>query len=453
MSKVNFTSGRVTDFQCPAGKPQAFLWDAKAHGLALRVTSNGARAYVFQSRLNGASVRLTIGDPSVWSIPEAQAEARRLQGLLDQGRDPRIEKAATVAKETAERVATRAVRLRLETSGLDAWAVYIADRRGNWKERTYLDHVVHTAAGGEKRKRSELKTVTGVLYPLLAMPLGSIDGEAVHAWAVRETKRRPTAARYGYRMLRAFLNWCGEHPDYRVIANLDACKNKKAREKLGKPNARSDSLQKEQLESWFTHARADANLVIAAFLQCLLLTGARREEVMDLRWEDIDFKWKTIRISDKVEGERQIPLTPYVAHLLNWLPKRNEWVFSSPTSASGRLMSPRKNLMKVVHESGLPHLTFHGLRRSFGTLSEWVDCPVGVAAQIQGHKPSAIAEKHYRVRPIDLLRMWHERIESFILENAKVEFTPDEEAVVGLKAVTTGTAARKPSKGRARSAA
>jgi integrase len=44
--------------------------------------------------------------------------------------------------------------------------------------------------------------------------------------------------------------------------------------------------------------------------------------------------------------------------------------------------------------AGLPDLTLNGLRRSFGTLSEWLECPAGVVAQIMGHKPSAIAEKH-----------------------------------------------------------
>ena len=40
-----------------------------------------------------------------------------------------------------------------------------------------------------------------------------------------------------------------------------------------------------------------------------------------------------------------------------------------------------------------------------GTLCEWVEMPAGVVAQIQGHRPSATAEKHYRRRPLDLLRM------------------------------------------------
>ena len=71
--------------------------------------------------------------------------------------------------------------------------------------------------------------------------------------------------------------------------------------------------------------------------------------------------------------------------------------------------------------AGLPHLSLHGLRRSFGTLAEWTETPTGVVAQIMGHKPSALAEKHYRRRPLDLLRMWHTKIEAWMLEQAGIE--------------------------------
>lgn len=67
-------------------------------------------------------------------------------------------------------------------------------------------------------------------------------------------------------------------------------------------------------------------------------------------------------------------------------------------------------------------MTLHGLRRSFKSLTEWIEIPAGVVAQIMGHKPSATAEKHYTVRPLDLLRLHHERIEAWILEQAGVEF-------------------------------
>jgi integrase len=106
------------------------------------------------------------------------------------------------------------------------------------------------------------------------------------------------------------------------------------------------------------------------------------------------------------------------------LPRRNEWVFSSPMAATGRLMEPRIGHNKALTAAGLPALSLHGLRRSFGTLAEWVECPAGVSAQIMGHKPSAIAEKHYRRRPLDLLRMWHVKIEAWILEQAGIEFVP-----------------------------
>ena len=59
---------------------------------------------------------------------------------------------------------------------------------------------------------------------------------------------------------------------------------------------------------------------------------------------------------------------------------------------------------------------------NFGSLTEWLETPAGVVAQIQGHKPSATAEKHYKRRPLDLLRVHHMRIEAWILEQAGVAF-------------------------------
>jgi integrase len=124
-----------------------------------------------------------------------------------------------------------------------------------------------------------------------------------------------------------------------------------ARDELPKKSAKDDCLQREQLPAWFAAVRQIQNPVIAAYLQTALLTGARREEVAGIRWEDVDFQWKALTIKDKVEGERTIPLTPYVASLLAALPRRNEWVFSSPTAASGRLQEPRNapNLTRRCH--------------------------------------------------------------------------------------------------------
>jgi integrase len=101
----------------------------------------------------------------------------------------------------------------------------------------------------------------------------------------------------------------------------------------------------------------------------------------------------------------------------------------------GKIAEPRFAHNQALAIAGLPHLTLHGLRRSFGSLAEWCEVPVGVVAQIQGHKPSALAEKHYRRRPLDLLRMWHDKIEAWMLEEAGIEFVPAKKGPKNLDAV------------------
>jgi hypothetical protein len=51
MEKLSFTVSRVESFAWSPGKQQSIYWDAKTPGLGLRVTSAGAKAYVFESRL------------------------------------------------------------------------------------------------------------------------------------------------------------------------------------------------------------------------------------------------------------------------------------------------------------------------------------------------------------------------------------------------------------------
>ncbi|WP_406868489.1 tyrosine-type recombinase/integrase [Paraburkholderia fungorum] len=248
-----------------------------------------------------------------------------------------------------------------------------------------------------------------------------------------------------FRLYRGFVRWANDTPAYRGVIPDDTYQTRKVRDAVPKVEAKAgDVLQREQLVSWFGGVRAIANPVISAYLQALLITGARREEMAALRWDDVDFRWSSLVIRDKVDGTRTIPLTPYLRSLLLNLKRINEtppprsvksdeqpkwqpspWVFWSKTAADGKIAEPRLAHNQALDAAGLPHVSLHGLRRSFGTLAEWVECPVGVVAQIQGHKPSAIAEKHYRRRPLDLLRAWHSKIEVWMLEQAGVEFVPE----------------------------
>jgi integrase len=419
MAKIVFTAGRVKAFKCPADKSQAFLWDVTAKGLGLRATPTGKPSYVFQSEYQAKTLRITIGSPDVWTIPLAQEKARELQRQIDEGHDPRAIKAAITAIDVAKRDAEKQGALTVA----EVWTVYLAERKPHWGKRHYQDHVVKAAPGGERPKRGATLTVAGPLASLMALPLCSLDAATVEAWAATEGKVRPSSARLSWRLLKGFLGWCAEQPAYAsLMSGKNPAKTKKSREALGKPGVKSDVLQREQLAVWFATIQKMQNPVIAAYLQTVLLTGGRPGEVMTLQWQDINTQWKGITIRDKVEGERVIPLTPYVAHLLAGLPKRNEWVFSSPTSASGTISEPTYPHTVACRVAGLEGLTLHGLRRSFKSLTEWLEVPTGIVAQIMGHKPSATAEKHYTVRPLELLRLHHEKIEAWMLEQAGIVF-------------------------------
>lgn len=373
---------------------------------------------------------MTIGAADDWIIEDARIEARRLQTVVDQGEDPRIAK----AQKAMENQAKREEMQRLEVTMAEAWAVYIEARRHQWSPRHLVDHINLSAMGGDPAKKGGRKKTPGALAPLMPLKLVEIDAERVKAWLRDESARRPAQARLGFSALRGFLNWCAETPGYAGIAHREACDSRIARQSLPKKQAKRDVLQREQLAVWFDAVRGLDNPVISAYLQALLLTGARREELAGLTWENLDFKWQAMTIRDKVEGERTIPLTPYVGQLLAALPRRNGWVFSSLAAASGRLQEPRIPHNRALAKAGIEVLSLHGLRRSFGSLAEWIECPAGIAAQIMGHKPSATAEKHYRVRPLDLLRQWHGKIEAWILEQAGMAFDPAQ-AVPGLRVV------------------
>ena len=418
MEKANFTAGRVSGFKCKRGKQQTIYWDDKAPGLGLRITAAGSRSYIFETRLHSKTLRLTIGDARTWSVSKAQSEATELKALTDKGIDPRqikIERAATAEAKRKE-VSRREITVK------DAWNAYIKARRHKWSARHLADHQNLSHLGGDKVKRRNRLSEAAALAPLMPLKLSEIDGERVKAWLRDQSALRPTQAALAFRLLRAFLNWCTDTPDYCGIAGENACQARIAKDTLPKKKAKTDCLQREQLPDWFKHVRNIGNPVINAFLQTLLLIGSRREELAHLKWVDVDFKWNTITIHDKVEGERTIPLTPYVSTLLSGLPRRNEWIFSSSGAESGRLQEPTIQHKKACAVAGIEALTLHGLRRSFSTLSEWVECPVGVVAQIMGHKPSATAERHYKQRPLDLLRMWHTKIESWMLDQAGIEF-------------------------------
>lgn len=450
MARVRFTRPLVDGFKCPAHKAQAFKWDATQPGLGLRVTPAGKPAYIFQSEFQGRTLRMTIGSPESWSIPQAQERARELQRQIDAGRDPREVKAERIAADVARRTAEVADVLTVA----EVWPRYMAEgkpkRKAAWKPRYVADLQAAASLGGEPKKRGKGKTKPGHLAALMPLRLASIDQDTIRDWYAKEAKTAPIQAARAVAMFSGFLGWCATKKDLRAIVQKDAARASELGDVLPGLNKRRDALEIDQLPAWFAGTDKLQSRAARAYLQALVLTGARREELAGLRWADVDFQWQKLTIADKVEATRVIPLTPYMAQLLGTLPRHNEWVFASVrltkarkgapaqwvnASASGRIAEPRAPHADVLADAAIPHVSIHGLRRTFSLLGEAAGAPAGAIAQVMGHKPSAIAEG-YRPRSIDALRPYLAQIERFILDKAGVQFDPATAATGGLRVVT-----------------
>lgn len=420
-NRISLTAGRIDALQCPPDKSQVFIWDTQSPALLVRVAKGGRKTYAFESRLDGKTIRITIGDVKSWAIGQARTEANRMKAMVDMGQDPREVKRL----QTAERESAKALEVAQAALVADVWQAYIADRTPKWGELHLKDHIRLARAPG--KTKAGKPTNAGPLDHFMHKRLADLTPAAIEAWAKKEGDKRPTAARLSWRLLRAFLTWCTEHDEYSAVVPENPARTNKTREALGTSKPRTDVLEKSQLPAFFTAAQGLSNPVTAAYIQCLLLLGGRPSEVLAIKWTDINGKWKSLTIRDKdnskggEDGTRTIPLPPYVWHLLASLPRRSQWVFSNATLAQP-IALPYEAIGEVCSVAGIPRLGFNGLRRSFGSLSEWLEIPAGVIAQIQGHKPSATAEKHYRVRPLDLLRVHHERFEAWILEQAGIIF-------------------------------
>ncbi|MGO4332486.1 integrase arm-type DNA-binding domain-containing protein [Cupriavidus sp. M-11] len=292
MARINFTASRIAAYECEAGKTQSFLWDEGCRWLALRATRNGAKAYIFQAKLHGKDIRVTIGSPDAWKIPDARARANELKVMVDKGIDPRIVAAETKQQAKAEADEKAALKLLAR----EAWNAYLAAPHPKWGEIHRKAHAEAAQEGGEVLKSRKALSRPGPLAPLLCLPLHDITADVVADWLRQESATRSTAAQNGFRKFRAFVNWCAKQPQYRNAIQPDCCQADNVKDVVPPARARkNDSLQKDQLALWFAHVR-QASPVMSAFLQALLLTGARRNEMVLLKWSDVDFQWKTMRL-------------------------------------------------------------------------------------------------------------------------------------------------------------
>ncbi|MCC7545665.1 MAG: integrase family protein [Aquabacterium sp.] len=420
----DLTAGLIERLACPQGKTQAFLRDAISPGLRVRVTTAGAKSFVFEAKLNRQTIRRTIGDVRAWTIKAAREESNRLRVELDRGEDPReLEKA-----KAAEKAKQKAIQTAQALTVGDLWPEYLETgkpkRRDAWKPRYLEDLKRMSSAGGQPKKRGKGETRPGPIYPLLSLALIDISEDTLKEWQDREAKTSKHQAARALMMFRGFLRWCATKPKYRELVDKDAGRAPALLEALPSLKRRTDVLETAQMRGWWAGTEQLNTRTACVYLRALLLTGARREEVATLTWDNVDFQWRNLTLADKMHPSRTVPLTPYLAQLLATLPRTNKFVFAGK-SKSGHIVDVRASHSKVLTSAGIKHLTFHGLRRANKQRGRAV-VPHGAVDQMQGHSPSGTADG-YAILPIDDLRPYAEQIEAHILKLAGVQFDPQVE--------------------------
>ena len=440
MTKVLLTVARIAALKCPPEKAQVFLWDSHSPNLGVRLKPNGTPSFIFQGSLARKSIRLTIGRCATLTIPDAKVEAIRLQKMINDGKDPRLEMEKTLAATAAEQDERRQVGV---TVG-EVWADYMsrgtAKKGREWAESYNDNRAKAMHPGGEMPKRGTKKTVPGLLFSLHDVRLKDLDDNRVHAWSVAElaaiaarSTRKKTARKPGYASVKAgsewlsgMLRWCSTQAEYKAVVDARAVRSPTVQDNIPSSTGarRKDLLEVGQLEDFFTNMDLMKNRTFAGYLTVILLTGARREELAPLKWSDIDFRWKKFTIHNKttedVERIRVLPLTPYIESVLKAMPKTNDYVFASKRSELGYVQDSRKSLARVLLAAKLPHLTVHGFRRTYSLLSEEAGCSSGAMEQIIGHVVKSMDE-HYKPRTVEQLRPWLERYENFVIEKAKLQ--------------------------------
>lgn len=423
-NKVRLSRSMIDRFECPEGKKEAYLWDVTQTGLGVRAYASGKKSFVFRATVNGKTTKGVIFDAS-GDLAKARAKVRDLIALASEGISPAEHK----KQEDAKRAALRNEGKRQQITIGEVWPHYLESNKRYWTERHYIDHLKAMQEPGIPCGRGlKLRTKAGAIWALKDITLASLTAQQIQHWLEKESETRHGVAALSSRLLFACLSWSTEQEEYAGLVDVKNLKTRQVKKAVPRLRPRNGCLKREQLKSWFEEMRKISNPVMSAFAQALLITGARRGELEHLKWNDVNFESEhpSLTIRDKATtrgsdiGTRVVPLTPYVAALLQALPRRNKWVFSSPTSESGRMTEPRKSIDPALIAAGLEGLTLHDLRRSFSTLAEWTGANNELVKEIMGHRPAGTTEIHYKRRELKLLLKWHLNIEKWMLEQAEI---------------------------------
>jgi integrase len=342
MPRVNLTQRYIDRLRAPdPSSRQTMYWDRSMPGFGIRVSgSTSQMSYVVQrDLLDGKTRRVTIGAVGEVTLDEARKEAKDIIHDIRKGIDP------------------KAARLGCGSDTLEAM----------------VDLYISRHPLSEKSKRGYRTSIRTHLGDWLRFAIATIDGTMVERRYHELIEERGAAtAGQCLRIFRAVYNYAAKR-DNRMPANPTRMLD---RQWVKVPRRRT-LVGADRLRAFYAAVMKLENPIARDYIRFVLFTGLRREAAASLRWSQVDFTERTIRIPAKRTKHKldqfKLPMSDFVRDLLLNVTTRSEngFVFVA-NSRSGHIAEPKHPLGIVAEETGI-EVSIHDLRRDFITAAENTD--------------------------------------------------------------------------------
>ena len=355
-------SNRTVEALSVEGRDAVF-WDGELLGFGVRVYPSGAKVYVVQTRCEGRSKRITVGRHGVISAHQARRRAALMIARLKAGKDPVPPRAAPAAERSVT-VAELADRFLRE---------YVAPRCKPWTITTYrgaLDRWILPALGRLPVGAVAHGHVADLHYRLRDIPYRANQVVAIlnrmfslaEVWGLRRAGDHPCRSIRKYREhhRERFLSEEEFRRLGRVLDEIEADTGGGRRRRLGAS--------------------------VAAALRLLILTGCRRNEILTLRWEEVDLEAGELRLRDSKTGPRVVPLPAAAVSVLAALPRvpGNPWVIPG-AKPGGHLSNLNDHWLRIRARAGLDDVRIHDLRHSFASRALALGESLPTIGRLLGH--------------------------------------------------------------------
>jgi len=361
--KINFTKASIAALEPVPGK-RVTIYDKKQAGLAVRVTPAGVKTFYCVKKVDGRTEWVRIGDAATVTIETARNAAAKTINDIAAGTNPAEQRRIKKAEMTFAQL----------------FAEWVKEGRAKGKRSIAKDqsnYRLHLQGLG-KRKLSDIERQhVRTLHQKLGEESGIYAANRVLA------------------LVRAVFNFGIKELDLQLA-------NPAAGIKLYKEESRDRRLQSDEMPRFFEALAAEENADIRDYVLLSLLTGARRSNVLSMRWEEISLECGTWRIpSSKAKAGEviEVPLSAAAQRVLEDRAKVNGkrgFVFPGPGRA-GHLVEPRKGWERVLRRAGLEDLRLHDLRRSLASFQIDAGVSLAVIGKGLGHQSQATTAIYARL--------------------------------------------------------